>query len=166
MRPGRFIIFFVLLLIAQILVCNFLNLSQYLMITILPTLILCVPNHIKTHWLLIIAFAAGFAVDFFSTGALGLCCAALLPVAFLRNTVLKAVYGNDLFLRKEEISLAKHGHFNMSVSILLCLLLYIILFVWIDAAGTRPFWFNALKCVISLTVSYFCSLPIARMLCP
>lgn len=166
MRDGRFFLLFFLLLVAQILVSNFLNFSQYLFINILPALILCVPIRIKTHWLLIIAFITAFLADFFAGGMLGLTGVALLPVAFLRNGIIRLVFGDEVFSRQEDLSMARQGTLKASLAILLMLTVFLVIYIWVDAAGTRTFWFLTLKFFLSLIASYLVSLLVTETLNP
>lgn len=166
MKSGRFILYFILLTIAQILVCNFLNFSQYLMISVLPVLIMCLPVQTSSIWAVIIAFITGFAVDFLSTGMLGLSCSALLPVAILRRPIISMVFGREIYAKQEEISLKRHGLIKMTLALLLAISIFLILYIWIDAAGTRPFWFNTLKYFLSLLASFLLSLLLSSMLRP
>lgn len=166
MKDERLALYLSLLLIAQILVNNYFNFSQLVTITILPVLILCIPIKISSSWLVIIAFFAGFIADFFSTGALGLTSAALLPVGILRNSILKLIFGEELFLREEELSTARQGSFKIGLAVSLSLAVFLVLYIWLDAAGTRPFWFNAARFGISFPVSFIASLLISKMLRP
>ena len=67
MKPTRISFFwmFVILTFAQMLITNYLHLSYYITLSILPTLILFLPIRIGTVGAMIIAFLTGFAVDFF-----------------------------------------------------------------------------------------------------
>ena len=166
MKSSKFFLYFSILAIAQILMNNYLNLSQMMTLTVLPTLILCAPLGITTPILLLIAFGTGFAVDFFSTGQLGLTSAALLPVALLRVPILSLGLGNEIFSRQEDISKARQGALKVSMAVLLALLVYLLVFIWIDSAGTHPFWFNLVKLLLSLLASYLVSLIVTKMICP
>lgn len=166
MREDRFVIFFVLLLIAQILISNFFDFSQWVVITFLPALILCLPLKMPSPWVIIISFVTGFIVDFFFTGMLGMTSAALLPVGFLRSRTFKILFGEEIFLRGEDLSIAKHGSVKVSFAVFLSLVLFLLILIWIDAAGTRPVWFILAKLAASLPGSFIVSLFIVHMLRP
>ena len=78
---------FLILVACQVLICNYLHLSMYLSLSILPVLIICLPTKITTPVAMIIAFAAGFVVDYTAEGVLGLnslaCCADQCAMQFL-----------------------------------------------------------------------------------
>ena len=86
MKETRFLVNFLLLLIVQICIANFFRLSQYVMLSILPAMILLIPIRHGTIPALFIAFATAVAVDLLSDGLLGLNVLALVPVAFCRVT--------------------------------------------------------------------------------
>ena len=56
----NFGIIYILLLICQVMLCNYTNLGPYVMLTMLPAMILCIPTRINAAGCLLIAFASGF----------------------------------------------------------------------------------------------------------
>lgn len=154
MKIDRFTAVFLLLMLAQILICAHMNFSPLLTLTILPMMILFIPIRHDTTVALIVAFSCGFLVDFFGTGTMGLTIISLLPVAALRIIILKLVFGNEIFSRGEDVSLARQGFNKVSMAILIVLFLYLLIYDWIESAGTRNFWFNFGKTVLSTFLSY------------
>ena len=153
MNDSAYPLRYILLIIAQILIWNYCNFSQYAMLTFLPIMIMYTPvnqGYVKT---LLIAFITGFAVDFFSDGMLGLTSAALLPVAFFKRGFITMIFGSEVFAREETITVQRQGAAKVSLSIILSTALFLALYIWIDGAGTRPFWFNLTKFGISLGIS-------------
>lgn len=157
-------ILFALLLAAQALLWNYLNFSQYLMVAFLPVMVLCIPIQRGTVYSMIVAFVAGFLVDFFVGGMLGLTCLALVPVGLVRRGLISLVFGQEVFSRGENISIRRQGTGKMSLGIAMVTALFLIIYIWADGAGTRPFWFNALKVIISLAVSVPVSLFVSEIL--
>jgi len=147
-RPGYFAIY-LLLIIAQIILNNFMNFSQWFMLSILPVMVLFLSIRRSTVQTLFIAFAIGFAVDFFSDGNLGLTTVALLPVAALRRPMIDLVLGREIFLRKEELSIRRQGMLKILLLIVMSVGLYLAIFIMVDSAGTRSFGFNILKWLFS-----------------
>ena len=62
----NFNIMYILLVIAQLLICNYLHISALVTVSILPAMILCLPLSVKTIPALLIAFFTGLATP--STG--------------------------------------------------------------------------------------------------
>ena len=100
---------FILLAVAQVVLWNYFNFSQYLLIAFLPALILCLPVGCGTIRAMIIAFVLGLAVDFLVSGQFGLTSFALVPVALLRRPVISLVFGSELFARGEDLSVRRQG---------------------------------------------------------
>ena len=71
MRKGSYYFVFLLLVAVQMLICNYLNLSPYLTLSIPPVLIMCVQLRIPTFWTLLLSFVTGGAVDLLSGGSSG-----------------------------------------------------------------------------------------------
>jgi hypothetical protein len=166
MRKGGYYFVFLLLVAVQMLICNYMNLSPYLMLSILPVMILCVPLRLPTFWTLLLAFATGGAVDLLSEGILGLNALALVPVAFVRKEVIHLIFGGELFARKEDFSIRKNGFGKVALAVFLVQALFLVIYIWADGAGTRPFAFNALRFGISLVAGWAVSLLIVDILAP
>lgn len=164
MRIKDFYFKFILFLVAQIIVWVYFNFSQFLMIAILPAMILAIPVRHGTILSMIIAFFLGFLVDFLTSGMLGLTSLALVAVAFVRIPILRLAFGNELFSRGGNISTENSGYMKTFFGILLATLVFVLIYVWADGAGTRPFWFNAVKVLISLVASTLISIPVVNFL--
>lgn len=152
MKQSRFFVIFALLAVAQILLNNYLNLSQWVVVTLLPAMIMCVPQRINTVLTMLIAFGVSLLVDFLSTGVMGLTAVALVPVALLRNPFLHLVFGTEIFERQEKISIGRHGILKIALVQALALLVYLIIYIIADGAGTRPVWFNLVRLLLSTIV--------------
>ena len=166
MRKASFYFVFFLLTVVQMLICNYLNLSPYLMLSILPVMILCVPLRLPSFWTMILAFVTGLAVDLLSEGLLGLNALALVPVAFVRKEVIRLIFGDELFARKEDFSVRKNGFGKVAVAIFLVQALFLAIYIWADGAGTRPLAFNAIRFGVSLVAGWAISLLIIDILAP
>jgi len=164
MKRNGFGLIFCILLVAQILLLNFGNFSQYLTIFFLPVMILCIPTARQTVFCMLIAFISGFAVDFLAGGALGLTSLALVPVGLLRLWIISTVFGSELLSRGENISVPRQGAMKILIACFLSTAVFLIVYIWADGAGTRPFWFNAVKFLISVTVDTILSFFICDLL--
>ena len=141
---------FVLLLICQLFLSNYNCLGPYIMLTILPTMILCIPTSVGTFVAMIIAFGCGFVTDLFAEGLLGLNVAALLPVAFCKKGIIRIFLGEDLIARKDNFSIRKNGLGKVSFAQITASAIFLAAYIFLDGAGTRPFWFCASKFFASL----------------
>ena len=166
MRKASFYFVFFLLTVVQMLICNYLNLSPYLMLSILPVMILCVPLRLPSFWTMLLAFVTGLAVDLLSEGLLGLNALALVPVAFVRKEVIRLIFGDELFARKEDFSVRKNGFGKVAAAIFLVQALFLAIYIWADGAGTRPLAFNAIRFGVSLAAGWALSLLIIDILAP
>jgi len=84
----RYIILFVLLLVAQILVFNHIYVSGYLSVYPYILFLLLLPSDINRSLLLVLAFVLGISVDLFSD-SMGIHAAACVPVAYMRSLILR-----------------------------------------------------------------------------
>lgn len=164
MKNGRFIWLYIALVAGEILIGNYLNLSQFVLLTFLPVMIMCLPQAVGTPWALGIAFLTGVVVDFFSGSVIGQTSVALLPVALLRFPLLRLVFGGEMFDRREDLSVRRHGLPGLLLVMLAANALFLVIYITVDSAGTRPFWFNLVRFLISLVVALLVSLPLMSAL--
>ncbi len=166
MRDRGYFLIFVIAVFLQILVNNFLHLPSYLIICILPSLIGLAPLRIRTPFLLIIAFITAFVIDFLCSGILGLTAVSLLPVAFCRDFFYKLFFGKEAFVRQDELSSSKHGFLRVYTLGIPSLLIYFLIFILVDAAGTQPLLFNGLRLLCSMTGSFVLSALLVKVIAP
>ncbi|MBQ3873347.1 MAG: hypothetical protein II791_06015 [Bacteroidales bacterium] len=166
MRSSEFWLIYILLLLAQLLLGNYFTLTPYLMLSILPVMVLCIPIRVGSVGAMIIAFATGLVVDLLSEGVLGLNALALVPVAWLRNPVISLVFGNELFARNEDFSATKSGIGKVALALFIVQAVFTLIYVWADGASVRPFWFNATRFGLSLAAGFILSLMAVPALAP
>ena len=153
-----------ILVVAQMLICNYLHISTYLSLTLLPALILCLPTRIDTLRAMLIAFAAGFAVDFAAEGVIGLNIAALLPVALMRRTLCGAIFGDELRARNEDFSIKKYGLAKVIFAVAIAQATFLAVYIWADCGDARTFGENFVRGLVSFVAGMLLSVPIADML--
>ena len=166
MRSSEFWLVYVLLLLGQLILGNYFTLSPYLMLSVLPVMVLCIPIRVGSVGAMIIAFVSGLIVDLLSEGVLGLNALALVPVAWLRNPVISLVFGGELFARKEDFSATKSGIGKVALALFIAQAIFTLIYVWADGASVRPFWFNATRFGLSLAAGFILSLLAVPALAP
>ena len=164
MKDQRFFLTFFIVVVVQILLCNYLNLSMYVVLSLLPVAILMIPVRYGTPLALVLAFVSGLAVDWLSEGLIGLNAVALVPVAAARRRIIKLVFGDEVFARGDDISIGQHGVMKMSLSIILSQSIFMFIYVWADGAATRPFWFNVTRFLLSVIIGWLVSLLVSEAL--
>ncbi len=146
----HFSILYILLVIAQAIICNYFRLGPYISLSLLPVLILCLPVRKSTSLTMIIAFVTGLGVDFLSEGLLGLNTLALLPVALLKKPVVRITMGAEAFEKDEPFNLRYEGFGKIFLAVILVQSVFLIMYITADGAGIRPFWFNLSRFAASL----------------
>lgn len=157
---------YVLLAVAQIIICNYFHLGPYIMLTILPVMVLSIPMEVSTLSAMLIAFLTGLGVDLLGEGFLGLNAIALVPVAYIRKSLCKAVFGEELLERKENFSIKKYGIAQVTFAITVSHALFLLIYIWADGAATRPFLFYIERFFLSLITGVPLSLAVADILKP
>ena len=155
---------YILMVIAQMILSNYFHFTPLAMLTILPAIVLLLPTKVDTFWAMVIAFATGLAVDLFAEGTLGINALSLVPVAFLRKTLIGTIFGVEPFEQKENLSIKKYGFARIYFAIILVTALFLAIYILADSAGTRPLWFLGTKFGISLLASYLVSIILVNLL--
>ena len=167
MRTGQnFWILYALLVICQIALCNYAYLGPYIMLTMLPAMVTCIPLTVGTPMCMLIAFASGLAVDWLSEGLIGINAASLIPVALCRTTFIRIFLGEDIINRKDSFSIRRNGVGKIAVAMAAALVIFLATYIFLDGAGTRPFWFCAARFSASLAVNLVLSLIVVGVLTP
>lgn len=164
MNGEKLIFLYLLGLVAQCLLGVHTYFTPYMLLSILPGLLMCLPLERGTVSGIFIAFLSGLVVDFFTDGMLGLSSCALMPVALMRLSLYRLFGGEELFTRADGSPTA---HLSPGVSFL-CILIasfvFFAIYVWADGAGMRPIQFNALRVVCSAFGSAALSTILARFI--
>lgn len=155
---------FILLFLAQVAVWNYFNFTPYLFVVFLPALILCLPLGYGTVRTMLIAFVAGLAADFLVSGQLGMTSFALVPVALMRQTVVRLAFGSELFARGEGLSFHRQGWQKFLLCTAILTAIYLLVYIWVDSAGMYSLGFCVIKFGISLPVSSALSMAIAYLM--
>ena len=155
---------YILMVIVQMFICNYFHFSMYVTLSMLPSMVLCIPLSVNTSLAMVIAFATGLATDVFSDAVLGLNAMSLVPVALARKYIIRTFIGEETVEREESFSFRKNGLGKVSASIALCELIFFAIYIIMDGAGTRPVWFNISRLCASMAASYILSLIAIHML--
>ena len=141
-RSPYFALLYLVFVILQMVICNWVNLSPLVSLTILPALILCLPLSVATVPAMFLAFVTGLAVDFLGDGVLGLNALALVPVAYMRKFLIGNILGKDIVIRGDGFSFRKNGILKVTSALFFSLIVFLTVYILADGAGTRPLWFN------------------------
>ena len=162
----NYIMMFLLIVGVQLLICNYLHVSTFLTLSILPCAILLMPTRYSPVVAMLLAFVSGLAVDTLAEGVTGLNALALVPVAGARRWICGFIFGKELTSTGEDVSMMKYGTGKMAVAIFIAQFIFLMIYIWTDGAEARPFMFNALRFSVSLVAGTLISLIIANLLDP
>lgn len=160
----NFRLLYVLIIICQMVMCNYTNLGPYILLTMLPAAILCLPTNIGAIGCMLIAFASGMAVDWLSEGLLGLNAASLTAVAAVRKELIRIFLGEDIISRNDSFSIRKNGLGKVSLTLISATTVFLAVYILIDGAGTRPLWFSLVRFGASLACCWPLGLIVIRIL--
>lgn len=166
MKNQYFGILYFLMVIGQMIICNYFQFTPYVVISMLPAMILCMPLAVRTPLCMIIAFASGLAVDWLAEGLIGINAASLVPVALARKTIIRVFLGEDLIARSDSFTFKKNGFGKISIALFVALSIFFGIYVIIDGAGTLTTTFNLIRFGASVAASLLLSLIVTGVLTP
>lgn len=157
---------FLLIAGLQLLICNYLNFSACITVSLLPVLLLCFPTKFSTLTAMLTAFATGLAIDLLAEGVIGLNVFALIPVAAMRRGLCDWIFGQEIRLLDEDISIRKFGAMKMTFAISIAYAIFLIFYIAADGGLARPFLFNLMRFGCSFVPGVLISLLTAHILDP
>lgn len=160
-----FTVKYLILLIAQALISSYFNFSQFVMATLLPAMILFLPLSRGPMSAMCTAFMTGLAIDFVCTGRIGLTSLALVPVAYMRRSLIMIVFGPELLSRGENMIFQRLGKVKIVLASAIACAIFLLIYILADSAGTRPLWIDGLKFAASLPVNILLSTYVAYIFC-
>ncbi len=166
MKNQFFGILYFLMVIGQMIICNYFQFTPYIVLSILPAMVLCMPLTVKTPVCMLIAFASGLSVDWLAEGLIGINAAAIVPVALARKTIIRVFLGEDLIARNDCFTFKKNGFGKISIALITALSVFFAIYIFIDGAGTRPTSFNLIRFAASVASSFILSLIVTAVLTP
>lgn len=120
----RYILRLGLFALVQVVLFNAIDVSTYVYVCPCVLFLMLFPFTTSTISLLLWAFGLGMVVDLWGGGLLGLHTAALVTVAFVRNTLLKLVAAKGEFGHGDVRSMAKLGFERYLLFACLCVLVH------------------------------------------
>ena len=166
MKNQYYGILYFLMVIGQMIICNYFQFTPYVVLSMLPAKILCMPLTVGTPMCMLIAFASGLSVDWLAEGLVGINAASLVPVALARKTIIRIFLGEDLIARSDSFTFKKNGIGKISVALIVALSIFFGIYVILDGAGTRTTSFNLIRFGASVAASLILSLIVTEVLTP
>lgn len=162
----NFTVTYILLAVAQMVICNYFKVSPYIYVTILPAMILALPLKIGTIGSMAVAFVTGLGVDFLAEGIIGLNALALVPVALVRLPLLQMVMGDEDSGKENPFGARSASFGRILLAVTIAYAIFTAVYVIADGAGVRPFWFNAARFGASLICDSLLALLVIHVLTP
>lgn len=162
----NFTVTYILLAVAQMVICNYFKVSPYVYVTLLPAMILALPLKIGTIGSMAVAFVTGLGVDFLAEGIIGLNALALVPVALVRLPLLQMVMGDEDSGKENPFGARSASFGRILLAVTIAYAIFTAVYVIADGAGVRPFWFNAARFGASLICDSLLALLVIHVLTP
>ena len=83
-----------------------------------------------------------------------------------RKSIVKMFFGEDLISRGDSFSFNKFGTAKVSAALLSAIAVFLLFYIMLDGAGTRPMWFNLAYFGASLVCNWLLALLVTHLLTP
>jgi len=157
----HFWLYWFLMLILQLVICNYFLVSPLVTLSLLPAMVFCLPVELSTVLLMLIAFATGLSVDILAEGVLGLNAIALVPVALFKKPLMRMLFDRDSVERGNGFSFKRNGGIAIAIALTIELVIFLTIYIIADGAGTREISYNLLHFLASfaacLTFGMICT---------
>lgn len=164
MQNKVFITRFAVLLAIQLVLAKYCQIGQFVYISILPAMILCMPTSRPSWWVTVAAFLSGLLVDGLADGVPGLNAAAILPVAVSQKAIIRMLIDQEAVKREYDLSFRENGYLRVSLGISACTLLFMIIYVTADCIHSESFILILLKILCSSIVSFIFGMAVFSVL--
>jgi divalent metal cation (Fe/Co/Zn/Cd) transporter len=84
----------------------------------------------------------------------------------MRKGIIKIFLGEDLIARADRFSYKKNGFVKVSIANVVCLTIFLGIYIILDGAGTLPASFCLMKGGISLLCNFILSIIVTNILSP
>lgn len=141
------------MLVIQLLICNYVNISPFIYIYIIPIIILFLPYKFKSFVIMPIAFVIGLTIDVFGSGIPGMNAAALTAMAALRPFFLSLVINEKNVNKNDSPTPMEIGIWNYLIYTILSFFIFFAIYVLLDNMSFKPLLFNTLRVVIGTVIN-------------
>lgn len=143
-----------LIIVIQVLILNFINISGMINPYMYPLLIILLPLTVRPYALLLIAFFVGMTIDIF-TETPGMHTSALVLVAFLRPLLFKVLNPKEQETN-ELMDMYYHGITWFVVYIAIMVFIHHFVFFIVEKGNMIAYHYTFLKTIISSVFSVLC----------
>ncbi|NLB67579.1 MAG: hypothetical protein GX798_03900 [Bacteroidales bacterium] len=137
------------MMIIQIIICDYIYTGPYIHLTLLPLIILSIPSETSYPKLALIAFAVGLIIDLVSDGILGLNSAAAVMTATFVKPISYTTINRDRSDKLERLTLNDVGFFRYFRYSSYLTLVFLVTYILFDCAGFRPVSFILVRIALS-----------------
>lgn len=150
---GNNTIFFVLVFIVQIIISNYVPISPYVYICLLPLIIISLPLNWRPVPMLLLAFGMGLLLDLLCGGILGLNAGAAVFAAALKRLSYKMFVTRDRQDKTIHATPKTIGSGKFFVFLTSSIILYSLAYVLMDCISFRDWTFILIKFAASVIVN-------------
>jgi len=147
------ILTFIVLFFLQIILNDFLNISSYLYLSLIPLAIIIIPKGIQTWKIMAFGFVFGLLFDMISDGVLGLNAAASVALAASRDWLFGVIVNKDKSDKAQTISVRSMSVIRYIWFVLSCVSVYLLIYILLDDIQTRSSTFFFMKFLLSMIIN-------------
>jgi len=141
-----------ILLIMQILMTEFINISPFLLLSVFPVFIVTLPININYTLLMFIAAGYGLTVDIFTEGVVGINAAALTAMAAAFGPIMRLVIPKILLYDVSQITFNEVSLDRLIVINALLCFVYLAVYLLLHTMEHGMFLYNLFRFAVNLII--------------
>ncbi len=149
----KYIYGFIVILILQLLCCEFISVWPVLYIAVIPLIVVILPSSVSTYIVMLLGFAIGLLTDALSDGVLGLNAASCTLAGAFKNMITEPMRRYDIQSDEFNMNSGEFRSGKLVVLLALCYLLFFTAYVLIDGAGVAGWLYILLRIVLNVIVN-------------
>ncbi len=153
MQWPRYLIGGLIILILQLIACEFANFWPPLYIAVIPLFIILLPNNTNTYLLMLCGFVIGLLTDALADGVLGLNAAACVMVAATKSIVIKPLVKYDAQSTSIAVSSREFSWRKFLPLLTICYTLFFAIYLTLDGLGSHSISFFFVRLALNLSVN-------------
>lgn len=157
-KSVHMLIFLALVFVVQLILSNYVPLSSYVCICLLPLMIATLPLSWRPTNVMIVAFALGLLLDILTGSVLGLSSAPAVLTALLRKPMYRLIVTRDRQDKTIIPTIKKIGFSKFFFMLTVAVIIFMIPYITLDCISFRPWTFILIKLAASILSSLAVSL--------
>lgn len=159
----KYIYGFIVILVLQLLCCEFVNLWPMLYMALIPIMVILLPSSVSTYAVMLCGFAIGLLTDALADGILGLNAACCTFIGACKNMITRPMMKYQIQGEDSSVEGFEFRKGKLVALLTICYTLFFVPYVLIDGAGVSGVWYLVARIVLNVVVNVIIAFLLIRL---